>query len=159
MEPPVRIESGDPLDSVAISLLREAAEEARQLYPELFSPGTPWPTNEPLGKRDAFVLALIGGKAAGCGALREIDACSAEVRRMFVRRESRRFGVGRAILSELESKARGLGYRQLLLETGFRQAAAIALYESAGFRRIARFGRHVDDPTSVCFEKTLVVPE
>lgn len=158
MEPPVRVESGDPLGVVALRLLREAAEEARQLYPELFSPGAPWPTNESVGERDAFVLALIGGTAVGSGALREIDASHAEVRRMFVSKESRGLGVGRAILSELELRAGRLGYSRLLLETGFRQTAAIALYESAGFKRIAPFGRYVDDPTSVCFEKTLAVP-
>ena len=41
------------------------------------------------------------------------------------------------------------------LETGNRQPEAIALNEAAGFQRIPAFGAYVDDPFSVCFEKSL----
>ena len=57
----------------------------------------------------------------------------------------------------LREAALDFGYRQLVLETGFRQTAAMRFYEASGFKRIAPFGKYVDDPTSVCYE--LVVPE
>jgi hypothetical protein len=48
--------------------------------------------------------------------------------------------------------ARELGYRRLIPETGNRQIAAIIFYEKRGFRRIALFGEHVNDATSLCYE-------
>ena len=41
------IEEVDPQGPEAMSLLREAALEARSLYPELIAPGAPMPTNPP----------------------------------------------------------------------------------------------------------------
>ena len=70
-------------------------------------------------------------------------------------REHRRNRVGYAVLSHLAMEARRLGYETLRLETGNKQAAAAALYEAFGFRRIAPFGIYESDPTSVCFELRL----
>jgi len=59
------------------------------------------------------------------------------------------------VLTPLGSHASWIGYRRLVLETGNRQGAAVALYEQAGYQRIAPFGPHVGDPTSLCFERVL----
>ncbi len=149
------IETVDPLDPRALALLAEAAEQARALYPELFRPDSPAPTNTPLASRECYLLARRGDQAVGCGALRCVDALTGEVRRMFVTRNARRVGVARALLESLEAEAHALGYRRLVLETGARQKAAIALYRGAGWRRIPPFGVHAGDPTSVCFAKDL----
>ena len=74
---------------------------------------------------------------------------------MFVLRSRRREGLATAILARLEKNAGSLGYVRLRLETGNRQRAAIALYESCGFRRIAPFGAYAGDPTSLCFAKAV----
>ena len=74
---------------------------------------------------------------------------------MFVHDRARGLGIGAALLDAVESLARSLGIQLLRLETGEPQAAAIALYSRAGFRRCAPFGVYVDDPTSVCMEKRL----
>ena len=74
---------------------------------------------------------------------------------MFVTHRARREGVARALLADLEQQAQSLGYHRLLLETGARQTAAIALYRSCGWRRIAAYGPYVGDPMSVCLGKTL----
>ena len=150
---PLRVEAADPQGPVALGLLREAAIEARELYPELHQPDAPWPTNPPLPERGAYVIAWQGDIAVGCGALRPIDETIVEVRRMYVLRAARKAGVARAVLAHLEEVARGLGFVVLRLETGYRQQPAMALYESAGFKRIAPFGQYANDPTSVCFEK------
>jgi putative acetyltransferase len=156
MSPPIlQIISVDPQDPAALELLRAAAVEARQLYPELHPPGSAWPTNPPLPSGGAYILACLDGTPVGCGALRPIDGFFVEVRRMFVVRAARRNGVARAILARLEQLARELGYGAMRLETGFRQHAATALYEHCGYKRIAPFGEYVDDPTSICFEKHL----
>jgi putative acetyltransferase len=74
---------------------------------------------------------------------------------MFVTRAARRGGIARALLERLEQEAFAIGYRRLVLETGVRQKPAIALYRSAGWRRIPAWGPYVGDPTSVCFGKSL----
>jgi putative acetyltransferase len=152
---PLVIEPVDPMHLQALALLAEAAREARERYPELFAPGSPAPTNAPLGEREVYLLAWREGVAVGCGALRRLDGHRGELRRMFVTQHARREGVGRALLARLEADALALGYRRLLLETGTRQKPAAALYRAAGWRRIPPYGNFVGDPTSVCFGKTL----
>ena len=152
----LRVEQVDPRGAHAMALLREAALEARALYPELFSPASPMPGNPPAAPRAVYLAAYDDkGKPVGCAALRPVDDSTAEVRRVYVLKPLRGRGVARTLLVRLEAEAVELGYQALALETGNRQPAAIALYEALGYRRIAAFGAHVGDPTSVCFGKTL----
>jgi GNAT superfamily N-acetyltransferase len=153
--PPLSIAPVDPFHLQALALLAEAGREARSLYPELFAPGSPAPTNVPLGEREIYLLAWREGVAVGCGALRRLDAHRGELRRLFVTQGARREGVGRSLLARLEADALALCYRRLVLETGNRQKPAMAMYRAAGWRRIPPYGNHVGDPTSVCFGKTL----
>lgn len=142
----------DPLGAIATSLLRDAAAEIRPLYEGLSADPMPAPANDPPGARDLYVAAFLDGSPVGCGALREFDSVTGEVRRMYVRPEHRRKHVGGAILAHLISNARRLGYERIVLETGNRQVAAISLYEHHGFTPIEPFGEHVDDVTSLCYE-------
>jgi GNAT superfamily N-acetyltransferase len=152
---PLVIEPVDPMHLQALALLAEAGREARSLYPELFAPGSPAPTNSPLGEREVYLLAWREGVAVGCGALRRLDGHRGELRRLFVTMNARREGVGRTLLARLEAEALALGYRRVVLETGTRQKQAMALYRAAGWRRIPAYGSFANDPTSVCFGKTL----
>jgi putative acetyltransferase len=152
---PLVIEPVDPLHIQALALLAEAGREARSLYPELFALGSPSPTNTPLAEREVYLLAWREGVAVGCGALRRLDNHKGELRRLFVTQHARREGVGRSLLARLEADALALGYRRLMLETGQRQKPAMALYRAAGWRRVPPYGNHVNDPTSVCYGKTL----
>ncbi|HRY00253.1 MAG TPA: GNAT family N-acetyltransferase, partial [Xanthomonadaceae bacterium] len=68
---------------------------------------------------------------------------------------ARRRGVAARVMEALETRAVGLGFTRLRLETGKRQSAAMTLYESLGFQRIPAFGDYIGDPTSVCFEKRI----
>jgi putative acetyltransferase len=149
------IEAVDPQGPEAVSLLSEAALEARALYPERNAPGAPMPTNPPLQERAEYFVAFLAGTPVGCGALRPLNRETAEVRRMYVLQAYRRSGVARALLAHLQRTAPALHYTVLRLETGNRQLSAMALYESSGFQRIAPFGEYANDPTSVCYEKRL----
>jgi putative acetyltransferase len=102
-----------------------------------------------------FVMARIDGTAVGCGGIRRFDAESAEVKRVFVSQSARGQGISRKIMLELESQARALGYRRLVLETGAKQIAAVNLYESMGYTRMSNFSEYADDPMSRCYEKLL----
>ena len=151
----LQVDAIDPQHPQALALLAEAGAEARALYPELFAVDAPAPANAPLRAREIYLLADRDGQALGCGALRQQDAFTGELRRMFVTRQARRDGVARALLVSLEHEAQALGYRRLVLETGVRQEAAIALYSRSGWRRIPPWGPYVGDAMSVCFGKTL----
>jgi len=105
--------------------------------------------------RGAFLVARDGGRAVGCGAIRILDPTTAEAKRMYVEPDQRGKGIGRAVLDSLEAAARQLGAQRLVLETGIHQAAAIALYRRAGFKRVDCWGEYASSPTSICFEKTL----
>jgi GNAT superfamily N-acetyltransferase len=145
----------DPQGADALALLRQAALEARALYPELHRPDAPWPANSPTPARGIYLIGYLEGEPVACGALRPLDDTVAEVRRIYVAKHARRKGYSRAILLALEAAAFRFGYEYMRLETGNRQRPAMALYESYGYRRIEPFGEYVGDPTSVCYEKVV----
>jgi len=103
---------------------------------------------------NAFVIASdAAGTPVGCGALRELEPAVAEIKRMFVVPEFRGRGISRLILDSLEAQAISRGWTTLKLETGTLQTAAIALYESAGYRPIEPWGAYADSPVSLCYAK------
>ena len=92
---------------------------------------------EPAG---ALLLALIDGEVAGCGAMRPLtdvdypNAC--EMKRLYVRRAFRRFGLGRLIAQALIDRARAAGYSSMLLDTLDEMESARELYASLGFTEV-----------------------
>lgn len=66
----------------------------------------------------------------------------AEIKRMYVVPAFQRRGLGRQMLTHLETTARAHGATDLILETGAPQTAAIALYEAAGYSYIPPFGHY-----------------
>lgn len=104
----------------------------------------------------AFVLALFDGEPIGCAGLRRHDADVVEIKRMYVRASHRRRGHARRLLRALEDRARDLGYRRVILETGTAQPEAMALYATAGYTRVPGFGHYRDAPESRCYGKDLM---
>jgi len=93
--------------------------------------------------------------AVACGALKHFKEGTAEVKRMYVKDEFRGKGVSKLILKKLEDTAVEMKYRRIVLETGVKQPEAMKLYEKYGYTKITPYGRHKDDPDSVCYEKIL----
>lgn len=100
-----------------------------------------------------FVIAREKGIAVGCGAFREISEEIAEVKRMYARKKS--CGIGNKILSFLETQAKELGYRTLILETRRCNEKAVVFYLKQGYKVISNYGKYVDKPEAICFEKKL----
>ena len=106
-----------------------------------------------------FIVAKLDAEPAGCGGIAFEDGL-AELKRMYVRPQARRKGIGQAILSRLEHEARTRGVARLTLETGDAQRDAIRFYQSAGFARCDAFGAYANMSTgqivrSVFFEKRI----
>jgi ribosomal protein S18 acetylase RimI-like enzyme len=88
----------------------------------------------------ALLLALVDGQPAGCVAMRPLpdadhtNAC--EMKRLFVLRAFRRFGLGRLLAQQLMEAATQAGYSCMLLDTLDEMEAARGLYESLGFEEV-----------------------
>jgi putative acetyltransferase len=90
--------------------------------------------------RGALRLALIDGDVAGCCALRPLDnvdySNAAEMKRLFVRKAFRGFGLGRMLAESILDAARLADYSCVLLDTLDEMESARALYEDLGFEEI-----------------------
>ena len=80
-------------------------------------------------------LALVNGLAAGCVALRRIDAGRCEAKRLYVRPAARGQGLGTALLDWATAEARAAGYREMLGDTMPVMRQALAMYDRMGFER------------------------
>lgn len=107
----------------------------------------------------AFCVVEDEGSPVGCGAVRLIDADTAELKRMYIVPARRGAGIARRLLAALEAEARALGVRRLVLEMGVRQDSALALYRKNGFRTVPPYGDYrASANTSVCLGKELPPP-
>lgn len=83
--------------------------------------------------RAFHVLALIDGRAVGCGRFVPHGDGEVKIGRMAVRADLRGDGVGRAILEFLMGQARQRGFRRAVLHA---QLSAEGFYLKQGFRPI-----------------------
>jgi ribosomal protein S18 acetylase RimI-like enzyme len=87
-----------------------------------------------------LLLAYVDEQLAGCGAMRplpEVDIANAcEMKRLYVRPEFRRYGLGRQIAQALLDAALQAGYSAMLLDTLDDMEAARGLYETLGFAEV-----------------------
>jgi GNAT superfamily N-acetyltransferase len=143
----------EPFDSPdALTLRKELARELARRYGGDLEPGAK-PSEEDIA---VFLIARDDdGSPIGCGGLRSLGEPVVEIKRMYVRPEARRRGLGGAILEALEREALRLGFKVVRLETGPLQPDAIGLYARAGYREIPCFGAYSGGGRSRCFERRL----
>ena len=101
------------------------------------------------------VVAYLDEIPVGCGAIKQYDEHTMEIKRMFVNPELRGKGIATKVLIELENWVRELNFSKCILETGKRQPEAIRLYEKNGYEIIPNFGQYKNVESSVCFEKII----
>jgi len=86
-----------------------------------------------------FVVELASGAVGGGAGIAPLDggdAGTCELRKMYLLREARGLGAGRALLARCLEEARRFGYRRCYLETLTGMDAAQHLYRAAGFTQI-----------------------
>lgn len=109
-------------------------------------------------KTDTIKHAIVGyhGKTpVACGAIKQYEPGTMEVKRMFVLPEKRGGGAASALLAELEVWASEEGFTKCILETSVELVAAQNLYKKSGYNIIPNYEQYAGVENSVCFEKSL----
>jgi GNAT superfamily N-acetyltransferase len=92
----------------------------------------------------AFLVAYVNGQPTGCGGYRvfagDPSGDTVEILGLYVRAGSRRSGLARAILAELESWAVHDGYTRVVALVEEARSGAHAVLQTAGYRHADRPG-------------------
>ena len=102
------------------------------------------------------IVAYDNEVPAGCGALKEYEGNTGEIKRMFVVEEKRGQGIASQVLSALEVWAKELGFQKVILETGHKQTEAIQLYSRRGYIIMPNYGQYKEVESSICFYKIII---
>ena len=97
---------------------------------------------------------LLAEAAAGCVAVRLLDARTAEMKRLYVRSAHRGKGLGRALAVAAIDVAREAGCARIVLDTLPKMREAQSLYELLGFTRTEPYLRE-PTPGALCYELKL----
>lgn len=151
----LRIREDDLTDPRVARLLREHLEEMHAITP----PGSVHALDlEALRSPDVtFWSAWDGDELLGCGALKQLDAQTGEVKSMRTAKAHRGRGVASKLLERILEEAGRRGYACLNLETGALAefAPARTFYSRHGFEYCGPFGEYADDPNSVFMTRRL----
>ena len=101
------------------------------------------------------IIAFENNQAVACGAMKQYDSETMEIKRMFVLPSHRGRAIGYSILSKLENWALELGFKKTVLETGDKMTEAISLYKKAGYEIIPNYEPYINETSSICFNKIL----
>ncbi len=106
-----------------------------------------------IDKLNHVVIAYYNNEAVGCGAFKQMEEGTVEIKRMYVNPYHRGKKIATKILVGLELWIQENGYKKALLETGIRMPEAIGLYKKCGYQIIENYGQYKGVETSVCFSK------
>lgn len=148
----ITVEKSDPFSSESYRLIEMLSAELAAITGDS---GKSNFTIEAMNDDKAlWVLAKNAyGEAIGCGAIRPLTQNIAELKRMFSNRSVP--GIGRALLTFLETSAKEMGYSELRLETRHINHRAVDFYEKNAYHRIENYGPYIGRPEAVCFSKAL----
>ena len=103
------------------------------------------------------VVVYLDNRPIGCGAIKQYDDTTMEVKRMYTHPDGRGKGIASTILKELEKWSHELSFVRCILETGKAQPEAINLYRKHSYIQIPNYGQYTGVDNSLCFEKKLEI--
>lgn len=101
-----------------------------------------------------IILCKADHEFVACVAVRPIDNKIAELKRMYVKPNFQRKGIGKELLRLSLSFAKNAGYEKARLDTLNTMQPAMNLYKENGFKEIPAY-YYNPEPTAVYFEKSL----
>lgn len=101
------------------------------------------------------IVIYIDEIPAACGAFKKFDDTTVEIKRMYTNPEFRKRGLATAIVKELETWAKEMGYEKAVLESSLEQNEALSVYEKSGYQRIPNYGQYIGVDASVCYQKDI----
>lgn len=101
------------------------------------------------------IIAYNQNELVGCASYKKYEQETAELKRVFVKKDYRGQGIAGKMLDELENRARRQGYKTMVLETGEMLAASMKLYKSSGYEITENYGQYADMIDSICMKKLL----
>ena len=148
----ITVEKSDPFSPDSCSLIEKLSAELAAITGD--SGKSNFTIDSMDGDRSLWVLARNEkGDATGCGAIRPLTENIAELKRMFSDRSAP--GVGKALLSFLETSAKNMGYTEIWLETRHVNHKAVNFYKNNGYVLIENYGPYIGRNEAVCFSKVL----
>ena len=108
-----------------------------------------------LGNLDHVIVMYTQETPIGCGAIKQYNTETVEIKRMYVSQQHQGKNLGNIILDALEIWAKELGNKRCILETGTMLPEAIRFYEKNNYQRIPNYDQYIGVEESVCFEKIL----
>jgi DNA-binding MarR family transcriptional regulator/GNAT superfamily N-acetyltransferase len=151
----VTVDAVDPAHPHAQYCLQQYFRELDRRFDVGFDPthSIPADADQLRPPNGLMLVATLRTDPIGCGALKLPARQPAELKRMWVAESARGLGLGRRLLTELETRAADHGAHRIRLETNRALDEAIALYRSAGYREVDAFN---DEPYAHhWFEKDL----
>jgi len=140
----VTLERVDPTSDLARTAVAAYVQELDERFPGGFDPGPAATAADPdaaglASPSGAFVVATSDGEPVASGGVRSLGAGVGEIKRMWVHPGWRGAGLGSRLLRHLEGVSRDLGHHEVRLDTNGSLTEAVAMYERAGYRRVARY--------------------
>ncbi len=86
-----------------------------------------------------FYIVLVDDEIIGTAGLRKLENDSAELKRMFIKKEFRGQGLGTALMEKLIEFACHQDYKRIYLDSNRSLKAAQALYKKFGFQETERY--------------------
>jgi GNAT superfamily N-acetyltransferase len=90
----------------------------------------------PMGR---LLLGLVEDQPMGIACLKELSNSIGEIKRMYVRPQARKIGLGRALLRRILEESCQIGYERVRLDSARFMAEAHQLYRTSGFQEIEAY--------------------
>lgn len=143
------------IERASLNQMEEAYAIVREYYEAVdvvLRDDVPSFAHDYFGDGSGIWLAYEDAKAVGCIALRPLSRFerAGEIKRMYVKPESRGCGIAEQLLKALEEFAAEVGYRTLYLDTKDDLTTAIRFYQRHGYEPCERYN---ENPQATMFMK------
>lgn len=152
MDDQIRIVKSTSEDKDFIALVASLDQSLWESYPEL---KVDYWGNNIMEMNPNVVIIYLNDVAIACACFKKYNINTIEIKRMFVSAEFRGKGLAQKMLRELESWAKEAGFSFSILETLYKQNAAIAMYQKWGYVVIENYAPYIGRESSICMKKNI----